>query len=278
MAKLDDSYVKVALRYSLQDAHEANITSNATVDAQSAHKTSQNLGLANDSVSAPDYDMASLPGDDVQHASPVDLLRKCIQEMVFGSMEDIATQPAKPRPSGVEIGLSGNGLFATRDFAPGEPVVWLEKGFWIYGNVFDDVQNGTIALPNYLTPNSFIRFKNNVIFDRRMMETPSVMYRFLNHSMYPNTQRRIINPDGGLAERDVEWVATEYIRKGDPIKYMYHGCEHPEHALNIDVTGQRDPPRAPNHQPPTARDLRKRKRDWDRWDFLWPRRDGAQGE
>ena len=72
--------------------------------------------------------MASLPAGNTGHAFNLDvaLLRKCIQEMVFGSLEDIATQTAKPRPSGVRIGLSGNGLFATRDFAPGEPVVWLE--------------------------------------------------------------------------------------------------------------------------------------------------------
>ena len=35
--------------------------SNKEVDAKSTHKTSQNLKLANDAVSAADYDMASLP-------------------------------------------------------------------------------------------------------------------------------------------------------------------------------------------------------------------------
>ena len=94
--------------------------------------------------------------------------------------------------------------------------------------------------------------------DRKMMETPSVVWRFANHSLYPNTRIQIVNPDKGLNERDITWVATEHIRAGDMITYMFKGCEDQEHMINSPVL---DPPRVPNQPPISARGQRKRARE-----------------
>ena len=68
-------------------------------------------------------------------------------------------------------------IFATRDFAPGEIVTWMQKLVWIESDVFAYcVVNKRIPLPNHLTHDSFIRFKNFVAVDRKLMETPIVRW------------------------------------------------------------------------------------------------------
>ena len=332
--------------------------SNEEVDAKSAHKTSQNLKLANDAISAADYDMASLPETTKQissccgerhitsgvHASVAASLIPCVvcdqeicewckqgckcnwtppigyeidvpddvddestymstdedepplqddhvvhnnalrmrlrggsgfasmmrmfqqrlnQELIFGSIEEVTTQTARPEPPGLQLraahGRRGNvGIFATRDFVPGEQVCWMEKLTWIYNDVFQtSIVSKRVPLPGSLTFDSFIRLKNFVAFDRKLMETPLVRWAWINHSIYPNLKAEIINPDHQVDDRVLRWIATEHIHAGDELTYHFNKWQAHPQVMSTWI----DPPRVPNLPPPSARAERKRARD-----------------
>ena len=149
------------------------------------------------------------------------------------------------------------GIFATRDFAPGETVTWMQKLMWIEKDIFAfTVINRRVPLPNHLTHDSIIQFKNFMAVDRKLMETPIVRWVWMNHSMYPNLKVEVINPDGPVDDRDLRWVATEYIRAGDELTYRFDKW----HAITTISSGWIDPPRRPNSPPPSARAMRKRNR------------------
>ena len=90
------------------------------------------------------------------------VLERLFQELVFGSLDAVAAQTEKPEPTGMELrvayGRRNNvGIFATRDFAPGETVTWMQKLMWIEKDIFAfTVINRRGPLPNHLTHDSII--------------------------------------------------------------------------------------------------------------------------
>ena len=194
-----------------------------------------------------------------------DVWKRLYQELVFGSMDDVMTQVEEPEPTGLELRIAHGrrnnvGIFANRDFAPGEMVTWMQKLMWIEKDVFTNfVANQRIPLPHYITHDSIIRFKNFVAVDRKLMETPLVRWVWMNHSMYPNLKIVVTNPDGPVDDRVLHWIATEHIRAGDELTYRFDMW----HAIHTISSTWVDPPRRTNSPPPSARAMRKRNRQRD---------------
>ena len=183
---------------------ESHVTPNWEVDAESHDNTSVNLGLAADSVSQSDYDMASLPlekvGDDTTVA--MDAYR-----------------------DGQSI---GRGLFAARDIAKGETVSCFGRGAYIVSSRWQAYCRERGLEPTWAgfeatrcLPAPTKAMAQVILYDMTWeREKPRAKWSFINHSKdSPNCYVMVPSRKGC----DVTWYSLRDIAKGEELTFDYGG-------------------------------------------------------
>ena len=173
-------------------------------------------------------------GDGAKEAgSPSFTTQATDADAVFGTLRETAAQVARPRPPGVVVQTApgnGLGLFAARDFTPGETCFWMSKGTWIERNAAERMRPED--MPTGLQHDSIVYVPGSrfAMVDRSMMEgnTECVWYRANHSRLYFNTTIKLLNGSRPVKERDIVWVATEHIRQGDELTFAYSGYIPPD--------------------------------------------------
>ena len=198
----------------LDTGHDLNETAhvcieNALVEAAARHKTSIHLGLAADSVSQPDYDMASAAEWPIEHVS------------------DEVTTISVAHRRGQSIGL---GLFAARDIGEGERVAVFGEGALMWYRDWPEYcvprgipqdWGGFLASRGMPAPQK--RFTTAVLYDKSWRDNVSgrrPKWSYMNHSrMRPNCHAQV--PDA--SSNQVSWTTMRAVAAGEELTFTYFG-------------------------------------------------------